>query len=100
MKESAILLCDDVTVDFDGFKAVQGMNLKLEKGELRFLIGPNGAGKTTMLGCHLRKSKADGGARHVRRKGGYYEEEGASNRRAWHWPQVSSSFDIPVHDGG
>lgn len=49
MKESAILLCDDVTVDFDGFKAVQGMNLKLEKGELRFLIGPNGAGKTTML---------------------------------------------------
>ncbi|WP_141503727.1 urea ABC transporter ATP-binding protein UrtD [Paenibacillus luteus] len=49
MKESAILLCDDVTVEFDGFKAVQGMNLKLEKGELRFLIGPNGAGKTTML---------------------------------------------------
>jgi urea transport system ATP-binding protein len=49
MKESAILLCDDVTVDFDGFKAIQGMNLKLEKGELRFLIGPNGAGKTTML---------------------------------------------------
>lgn len=49
MKESEILLCDDVTVEFDGFKAVQGMNLKLEKGELRFLIGPNGAGKTTML---------------------------------------------------
>jgi len=49
MKESAILLCDDVTVEFDGFKAVQGMNLKLEKGELRFLIGPNGAGKTTIL---------------------------------------------------
>ncbi|WP_169090072.1 urea ABC transporter ATP-binding protein UrtD [Paenibacillus sp. PL91] len=49
MKESAILLCDDVTVDFDGFKAIQGMHLKLEKGELRFLIGPNGAGKTTML---------------------------------------------------
>lgn len=45
MKESAILLCDDVTVEFDGFKAVQGMNLKLEKGELRFLIGPNGAAK-------------------------------------------------------
>ncbi|WP_138756049.1 urea ABC transporter ATP-binding protein UrtD [Paenibacillus sinopodophylli] len=49
MKESAILLCDDVTVEFDGFKAVQGMNLKLDKGELRFLIGPNGAGKTTIL---------------------------------------------------
>ncbi|CAM4308434.1 urea ABC transporter ATP-binding protein UrtD [Paenibacillus alkaliterrae] len=49
MKESAILQCDDVTVEFDGFKAVQGMSLKLLKGELRFLIGPNGAGKTTML---------------------------------------------------
>ncbi|WP_424768624.1 urea ABC transporter ATP-binding protein UrtD [Paenibacillus sp. sgz302251] len=49
MKESAILQCDDVTVEFDGFKAIQGMNLRLVKGELRFLIGPNGAGKTTML---------------------------------------------------
>ncbi len=49
MKPSAILQCDDVTVDFDGFKAIQGMNLRLMKGELRFLIGPNGAGKTTML---------------------------------------------------
>jgi urea transport system ATP-binding protein len=49
MKPSAILQCDDVTVDFDGFKAIQGMSLRLMKGELRFLIGPNGAGKTTML---------------------------------------------------
>ncbi|MFX3634137.1 MAG: urea ABC transporter ATP-binding protein UrtD [Candidatus Pristimantibacillus sp.] len=49
MKESNILQCDDVTVEFDGFKAVQGMSLQLQKGELRFLIGPNGAGKTTML---------------------------------------------------
>lgn len=49
MKESNILQCDDVTVEFDGFKAIQGMSLALEKGELRFLIGPNGAGKTTML---------------------------------------------------
>ncbi|WP_341280326.1 urea ABC transporter ATP-binding protein UrtD [Paenibacillus sp. FSL H8-0537] len=46
---SSILQCNDVTVEFDGFKAIQGMSLNLEKGELRFLIGPNGAGKTTML---------------------------------------------------
>lgn len=61
MKESAILLCDDVTVEFDGFKAVQGMNLKLEKGELRFLIGPNGAGKTTILDVICGKVRPTGG---------------------------------------
>ncbi|CAM4517555.1 urea transport system ATP-binding protein [Paenibacillus endophyticus] len=61
MKESAILLCDDVTVEFDGFKAVQGMNLKLEKGELRFLIGPNGAGKTTILDVICGKVRPSGG---------------------------------------
>lgn len=61
MKESAILQCDDVTVEFDGFKAVQGMNLKLEKGELRFLIGPNGAGKTTMLDVICGKVRPSGG---------------------------------------
>ncbi len=44
-----ILSCENVTVAFDGFKAVDRMDLHLEAGELRFLIGPNGAGKTTML---------------------------------------------------
>lgn len=55
--ESAILQCDGVTVDFDGFKAVQGMNFRLDRGELRFLIGPNGAGKTTMLDVICGKVK-------------------------------------------
>ncbi|MDQ0115991.1 urea ABC transporter ATP-binding protein UrtD [Paenibacillus harenae] len=61
MKESVILQCDDVTVEFDGFKAIQGMNLKLEKGELRFLIGPNGAGKTTMLDVICGKVRPSSG---------------------------------------
>lgn len=59
--ESVILQCDDVTVDFDGFKAVQGMNFRLERGELRFLIGPNGAGKTTMLDVICGKVKPTAG---------------------------------------
>ncbi|MBP3967018.1 urea ABC transporter ATP-binding protein UrtD [Paenibacillus lignilyticus] len=61
-KESPVVLqCDEVTVDFDGFKAVQGMNFSLTRGELRFLIGPNGAGKTTMLDVICGKVKpADG----------------------------------------
>jgi urea transport system ATP-binding protein len=41
----------DVSVDFDGFKALDGVNLTVEPGELRFLIGPNGAGKTTLIDC-------------------------------------------------
>lgn len=48
-ENETILSCRQVTVSFDGFKAVDGMNLHLRRGELRFLIGPNGAGKTTML---------------------------------------------------
>ena len=39
----------DLTVDFDGFKAVDGVDLNLFQGRLHFLIGPNGAGKTTLV---------------------------------------------------
>lgn len=39
----------DLTVTFDGFKAVDGVDLTLIQGDLRFLIGPNGAGKTTVV---------------------------------------------------
>ncbi|MEO5901880.1 MAG: urea ABC transporter ATP-binding protein UrtD, partial [Ilumatobacteraceae bacterium] len=40
---------NNVTVDFDGFKALGGVDLRVQRGELRFLIGPNGAGKTTLI---------------------------------------------------
>ncbi len=39
----------DLTVDFDGFKAVDGVDITLMQGRLHFLIGPNGAGKTTLV---------------------------------------------------
>ena len=39
----------NLTVDFDGFKAVESVDLTLEQGRLHFLIGPNGAGKTTLV---------------------------------------------------
>ena len=38
-----------LTVSFDGFRALDGVDLTVEEGELRFLIGPNGAGKTTLV---------------------------------------------------
>jgi urea transport system ATP-binding protein len=38
-----------LTVSFDGFVAVDGVDLSVLPGDLRFLIGPNGAGKTTLI---------------------------------------------------
>ena len=49
MSDGALLTLRDVVVDFDGFKAVDGVSLTIDKGELRFLIGPNGAGKTSLV---------------------------------------------------
>ncbi|HZN14951.1 MAG TPA: urea ABC transporter ATP-binding protein UrtD [Acidimicrobiales bacterium] len=48
---TAVLEVRGVAVDFDGFKALDGVDLTVESGELRFLIGPNGAGKTTLIDC-------------------------------------------------
>jgi urea transport system ATP-binding protein len=44
-----ILKVEEVTVRFGGFKALDGLNFSMERGELRVVIGPNGAGKTTLL---------------------------------------------------
>ena len=44
-----LLHIDDVSVTFDGFRALDHVTLRIAKGELRFLIGPNGAGKTTLV---------------------------------------------------
>jgi len=46
---TCVLRAEKVTVDFDGFKAVQNLDFALRRGEVHFLIGPNGAGKTTLL---------------------------------------------------
>ena len=44
-----LLALEGVSVSFDGFKAVNELNLYVDKGEMRVIIGPNGAGKTTVL---------------------------------------------------
>ncbi|MEM8721426.1 MAG: urea ABC transporter ATP-binding protein UrtD [Cyanobacteria bacterium P01_G01_bin.39] len=46
---SKILEIENLTVSFDGFKALNGLNFSMDAGELRVIIGPNGAGKTTFL---------------------------------------------------
>jgi urea transport system ATP-binding protein len=58
------LYLDDVTVSFDGFKALNNLSLTINVGELRCIIGPNGAGKTTMMDCITGKTKPDSGQIH------------------------------------
>jgi len=48
-RHGMILYVEDVSVSFDGFKALNDLNLYIGDGELRCLIGANGAGKTTLM---------------------------------------------------
>ncbi len=57
-----ILSVEGLTVSFDGFKAVDDLNLYIDKNELRVVIGPNGAGKTTVLDLICGKTKATKGS--------------------------------------
>ncbi len=56
-----ILYLEDISVSFDGFKALNELNLYVETGELRCIIGPNGAGKTTMMDVITGKTRPDTG---------------------------------------
>jgi len=61
MSDTALLRLAGVTVSFDGFKALNGLSLALERGEMRAVIGPNGAGKTTMMDVITGKTRPDAG---------------------------------------
>ncbi|MGA8548746.1 MAG: urea ABC transporter ATP-binding protein UrtD [Stellaceae bacterium] len=61
MSQPTLLYLDGITVSFDGFKALNGLSLVLEEGEMRAVIGPNGAGKTTMMDVITGKTKPDSG---------------------------------------
>ena len=57
-----LLALENVSVSFDGFKAVSDLNLYIEKGELRVIIGPNGAGKTTVLDLICGRTRLSSGS--------------------------------------
>lgn len=59
---SNILTVSDLTVSFDGFKAVDNLTFSVEREELRVVIGPNGAGKTTLLDMICGKTRPSHGS--------------------------------------
>ena len=61
VSHGAILYLDDITVSFDGFKALNALSLSISAGEMRCIIGPNGAGKTTMMDVITGKTRPDMG---------------------------------------
>lgn len=62
VRHGPILYMEDVTVSFDGFKAINKLNLTIDDGELRCIIGPNGAGKTTMMDIITGKTRPTEGS--------------------------------------
>jgi urea transport system ATP-binding protein len=57
-----VLYLQDISVSFDGFKALNKLSLSIDVGELRCVIGPNGAGKTTMMDVITGKTRPDAGS--------------------------------------
>src|SRR5579872_3882590 len=55
------LYLENLTVSFDGFKALNDLTLYVEPGEMLCIIGPNGAGKTTMMDVITGQTRADSG---------------------------------------
>ncbi len=62
VSHGTVLYMEDVSVSFDGFKALNNLSLYINDGELRCLIGPNGAGKTTLMDVITGKTKPDSGS--------------------------------------
>ena len=58
------LYLDEISVSFDGFKALNSLSLAIDVGEMRCIIGPNGAGKTTMMDVITGKTRPDTGHAH------------------------------------
>ncbi len=61
MRNKNLLELKNVSVSFEGFLALNDLNITLKKGELRAIIGPNGAGKTTFLDVITGKVRPNSG---------------------------------------
>ena len=61
VSHGVLLYVEGLSVSFDGFKALDNLNLYVDDGELRCLIGANGAGKTTLMDVITGKTQPDEG---------------------------------------
>ena len=61
LSHDIILYLENISVSFDGYKALNDLTLYISVGELRCIIGPNGAGKTTMMDVVTGKTRPDEG---------------------------------------
>jgi urea transport system ATP-binding protein len=61
LSHGVALYLDEISVSFDGFRALNRLSLSIDVGELRCIIGPNGAGKTTMMDVITGKTRPDSG---------------------------------------
>jgi urea transport system ATP-binding protein len=61
MASFQMLTIDGLGVSFDGFKAIDNLDVVMGRNELRVIIGPNGAGKTTLLDLICGKTKSTSG---------------------------------------
>lgn len=62
LSHGTALYLEDISVNFDGFQAINNLNFYVDTGELRCLIGPNGAGKTTLMDIVTGKTRPDTGS--------------------------------------
>ena len=88
-----LLALESVTVSFDGFKAVDDLNLYIDYGELRVILGPNGAGKTTVLDLICGRTRVAGGCDQVQGSGDH-RLQGAGDRSPRHRPKIPDADNL------
>ena len=99
ISKDIILYIEDLTVSFDGFKALNGLNLYINDGELRCLIGANGAGKTTLMDVITGKTPCDHGTAYFGQKINLLEQSEAEIAelglgRKFQKPSVFEALDV------
>ncbi|MEM7738539.1 MAG: urea ABC transporter ATP-binding protein UrtD [Deinococcota bacterium] len=58
----ALLELRDITVEFEGFKALNNISFNIQPNTIKVLIGPNGAGKSTLCDCVIGKVRPSQGS--------------------------------------
>ena len=83
------LYLEDLTVSFDGFKALNKLTLYVDPGEMLCIIGPNGAGKTTMMDVITGKTRPDSGTAWFGER--HRSAHSCPSRKSWR-PESGGSF--------